>query len=227
MFKNWIMENVRATNKNSIAYRCRKRRMYIFEKFYEEDVLKSSVKKQSILDIGGTLSFWQSMDFKYIDKVSITLLNVEKIEIPNFVKNISSVVGDARDLKEYADKQFDLVFSNSVIEHVGSFKNQRQMAEKMMRVGKHFYIQTPNRYFIMEPHFLFPFFQHFPVKMKAYLIKKHQLGHYSKAKTDEEAMEIASSIRLMTKRELKKLFPDAKIWNERFFFMIKSFCLYN
>lgn len=227
MFKNWITENVRITNKNSITYRCRKKRMHMFEKFFEENVLNSGVKKQTILDLGGTLSFWQSMDFKYIDRVSITLLNVERVEIPDFVNNISSIAGDARNLNQYADKQFDLVFSNSVIEHVGNFENQRQMAKEMMRVGKHFYIQTPNRYFIMEPHFLFPFFQHLPVKVKAYLIKNHQLGNYSKAKTDAEAMEIARSIRLMTKRELKELFPDAKIWNERLFFMIKSFSLYN
>ena len=38
----------------------------------------------------------------------------------------------------YEDKQFDLVFSNSVIEHVGDLEGQRQRAHEIMRVGKHF-----------------------------------------------------------------------------------------
>lgn len=92
----------------------------------------------------------------------------EKYQIPPEYDNISSVSGDATDLREYEDKSFNLVFSNSVIEHVGDFTAQRKMAKEMMRVGKHCYLQTPNRYFPLEPHFLFPCFQFLPIRLRAF-----------------------------------------------------------
>ena len=97
----------------------------------------------------------------------------------------------------------------------------------MKRVGKHYYLQTPNRYFFIEPHFLFPLFQFLPLKVKTFLIKRFQLGYMSKAQTDEEAIQIANSVRLLTKKELEELFPDAEIKREKLLFFTKSFYLYH
>ena len=228
MIKDWIRKNAVYNKGNSIAYRCRKKRMEIFERFYKEQVLAdiSENSNGKILDLGGSFEFWKVMGFKYIDMVSIVLLNLEKYEAPEECKNISIVIGDATDLSQYGDKQFDVVFSNSVIEHVGGFENQQKMAEEMKRVGKHCFLQTPNKYFVIEPHFLFPFFSIMPLKLKVFCLKKFDMACCPRAKTNEEAFKYAESVRLMTKKELKSLFPGVKIRKEKFFFMTKSFYLY-
>ena len=68
-------------------------------------------------------------------------------------------MGDATDLSPFKDKSFDIVHSNSVIEHLYNFENQKKMASEIMRVGQKHIVQTPNKYFFLEPHLsYFPFF---------------------------------------------------------------------
>src|SRR6185436_19036551 len=70
----------------------------------------------TILDVGGSLEYWRTVDIGLLGNVRIILLNIaEQRTTPPF----ESTVGDARDLSRYADGQFDVVFSNSVIGHVG------------------------------------------------------------------------------------------------------------
>lgn len=166
------------------------------------------------------------MNFKYADSAQFTLLNLKKPKIPIGHENFTGVAGDATNLSEYGDKQFDLVFSNSVIEHVGNFEAQKRMVTEMRRIGKHFYLQTPNKFFFIEPHFMFPFFQFFPLKLKCMLIRGFKLGNMPKASNKTEAREIAQSVRLMTIRELKQLFPNVEIHKEKFVCFTKSFYLY-
>ncbi|WP_255695553.1 methyltransferase domain-containing protein [Rhodohalobacter sp. 614A] len=59
-------------------------------------------------------------------------------------KQFQYVQGDALDMHMFEDKSFDVVFSNSVIEHVGSFENQRRFADEVRRVGKAYWVQTPD-----------------------------------------------------------------------------------
>jgi SAM-dependent methyltransferase len=112
----------------------------------------------NILDVGGTQTFWDTSGFfdEKMNLLRITLMNVRKVPVsrPNF----NSIVGDARDLKEFKENQFDVVFSNSVIEHVGDYNDQLQMANEIRRVGKRYFVQTPNLYFPIEPHLFSPFF---------------------------------------------------------------------
>lgn len=211
----------------SLSYRSK--RMKMFEEFYRNEILETTLPPQdkiTILDLGGTFSYWQSMDFKYADSAEFILLNLEKPKIPDGHENFTGVAGNATNLGGYGDKQFDLVFSNSVIEHVGDFEAQKRMAFEMRRVGKHCYLQTPNKFFFMEPHYLRPFVQFLPVRLRAFLVRRFKMGNMPKAINDEEAMQIAQSIRLMAIGELKELFPTAKIQREKFLFMTKSFTLW-
>lgn len=229
MLKKWLLKNVEMADKKSIAYRCRKKRFRIFERFFRETLLPDAIrsgKKLKILDVGGTPNFWKCMNFRYLNAVSITTLNVKKYETDPSQHNVHSVVGDATNLSRYEKQQFDLVFSNSVIEHVGDFEKQREMVREMMRVGRHGYLQTPNKYFVLEPHFLVPFFQFFPLRVKAFLVRRFKLGVMPKAKDDKDAIEIANSVRLMTKKELGLLFPGVEIRREKIGFITKSFYLY-
>ena len=52
----------------------------------------------------------------------------------------------------FQDQEFDLVFSNAVIEHVGNQSNQLQFINEHSRVGKNWMLTTPNRLFPIESH---------------------------------------------------------------------------
>lgn len=219
-----LIEIFDGNNKNSIAYQFRKKRMAVFEKFFEEISKEESGNKIiKVLDIGGTLKFWEAMECKYFNNMHIALLNKEEQEIPLHYKNIISVIGDATDMSQYKNQEFDIVFSNSVIEHVGDFEKQKRMVEEVKRVGKHYFLQTPNRNFFIEPHFHVPFFQFFPLRFQVFLLQKKK---HNRIKEYDKALELAKSVRLINKKELTMLFPNVKIRKEKFLFMTKSYYLY-
>jgi ubiquinone/menaquinone biosynthesis C-methylase UbiE len=134
-------------------------------------------------------------------------------------KNFSSIKGDASDLSSFRDKHFDIIFSNSVIEHLYTIEKQKLMANEVRRVGKWYSIQTPNFFFPMEPHWLFPFFQFLTFIVKVYLTKNFNLGHYKKSKSKAAATQRVNEVKLLTENEMKMLFPDGK-GEERVFFRI-------
>ena len=156
--------------------------------------------------------------------IHITILNLEKCTTK--YDNIESVSGDARDMSNYDQNCFDFIHCNSVIEHVGSFSDQESMANEITRVGKNFFVQTPNYYFPLEPHFLFFGFQFLPLRLRAFLIRQFNLGWYKKEPDYQKSLILIKSVRLLTKNELIKLFPNSKIYKEKFFGLTKSFIIY-
>lgn len=109
---------------------------------------------------------------------------------------------------------------------MGGVSDQKKMADEVMRVGKYYFIQTPNRYFPIEPHFVFPFFQFLPIQIRVWLVQKFSLGWYPKIKNPQKAMSEVNSISLLTRGELSRLFPGAKIYDEIFCGLKKSFIAY-
>jgi hypothetical protein len=206
-------------NPNSLASRLRQRRLVFFQ-----DLLARVPKPVSLLDVGGTAAFWKTLGAKE-GAINITLLNVKSEETGS--PFIVSTIGDARDLHEYADKSIDIVYSNSVIEHVGAFEDQRRMAQEMQRVGKRYFMQTPNKYFPIEPHFLVPGYQFMPLALKTFLLTKARLGWTERERDWQTAEAIADSVRLLTPTEVRTLFPTATITNERFAGLIKSVIAYD
>jgi methyltransferase family protein len=66
------------------------------------------------------------------------------------------VHSDGRDLP-FADGEFDLGFSNAVIEHVaGGREGQRRFVGELCRVARRVFVTTPNRWFPLDPHTLLP-----------------------------------------------------------------------
>lgn len=192
----------------SLAIKLRLRTITLFK-----ELLFTLPKPLNILDVGGTEIFWERLGFANENNFKITLLNLMKVE--THYQNITSIAGDARNLKSFQDDEFDIVFSHSTIEHVGDFEDQKQMALEIQRVGKRFFLQTPNYYFPIEPHFLFPLFQFFPLWLKIFLIRHFKLGWFDKTPDEEEAIKIINSIRLLKKQELSELFPGAEIYHEK------------
>jgi hypothetical protein len=119
----------------------RRRRNTIFFRLIE-----SLERPITILDVGGTVEYWRTLDLPG-GVAKIVLLNTfpQRASAPFEV-----IVGDACDLSRYSDRQFDLVFSNSVIGHVGSFGKQQRMASEIRRVGRYFFLQTPNHGFPVD-----------------------------------------------------------------------------
>ncbi|MGQ0678386.1 MAG: class I SAM-dependent methyltransferase [Actinomycetota bacterium] len=149
-------------------------------------------------------------------------LFADSVILPNF----SCQIGDARTMPQFENGQFDLVFSNSVIEHVGDLSDQKRMGQEIRRVGKRYFVQTPNRRFPIEPHFMFPLFQFFPEPLKVFLICHLPITHAKTRWTREQALEVARDIRLLTHRELRMIFPHATIRRERVLGLSKSFMVY-
>ena len=209
--------------KEAISTYFRNRRFGFFRQFFDE-VTEGGKKSIKILDIGGTESYWKSMGFKLNAQSEIVLLNLyeAKVQEPGF----TSIKGDACDLSGVADKSFDLVFSNSVIEHLYTKENQQSMANEVQRVGKSYFIQTPNKYFPIEPHWVFPLFQFLPFKVKVYLTQHFNLGHMSKTNDHAKAVELVKEVRLISKTEYQQLFKGANLFVEKFVGLNKSFIAY-
>jgi hypothetical protein len=100
------------------------------------------------------------------------------------------------------------------------------MAEEVRRVGKRYFVQTPNLYFPIEPHFVFPLFQFLPIWLRVWLVTHFDLGWYAKIPDRDRALKEVSSIRLLTKKKLRKLFPQARIFEEKYLGLTKSYIVY-
>jgi hypothetical protein len=206
-------------NENSLATRLRRKRFEIFS-----SLLTDAPRPLTILDVGGEQVYWQRMGLAHAPGIRFVIFNVfeSAVTLPNF----TSVVGDARDMRQFRDHQFDVVFSNSVIEHVGGRVEQARMAAEIRRVGKAFFVQTPNRNFFIEPHFLVPFFQFMPLGMKVFLIRHLNVTFTRKKWTAEEAAAVASEIMLLSEKDLRQMFPGASIAREKILGLTKSLMAY-
>ena len=221
MLRKWLINMATPHNKSSISAKLRTKRFALLKSF-----LPSTSYPLKILDVGGKETIWSREEFctpSAINKFQITILNIyqEKTSHPN----IKSIVGDARNMSEFADDEFDVVFSNSVIEHVGDYNDKMLMAKEIQRVGKKYFVQTPNFYFPIEPHFVYPFFQFLPLQIKVWILM-HIGRRRKKVDSAEKARNIANGIQLLTKKQFTKLFPKAIIFEEKFLGLTKSFIAY-
>jgi SAM-dependent methyltransferase len=206
-------------NPDSLAARLRRQRFSLFVELLER--LPGDVH---VLDVGGTPEFWRIMGFEN-SRVHVTLMNRSQLDCSSGL--MRSIVGDARDMRGVRNQEFDVVFSNSVIEHVGSFAEQAAMAAEVRRVGRRYFVQTPNKYFPIEAHFLVPGFQFLPLRLRARLHARRDLGWWKRADSYEAALVEVSTIRLLTERDVRRLFPEARLYKERFFGLTKSFIVHH
>jgi len=152
-------------NPNSASSKLRKKRFELFKQ------LLNINKSTKILDVGGTEAIWEGTGFEN----NVTLLNLK------FSKKTSPfhyIKADACDMHMIEDKNFDVVFSNSVIEHVGNYNRQKLFAKEIKRVGVRYWVQTPYKHFPIEPHLLFPLFQYLSVTLKHYVGLHWKYSHF-------------------------------------------------
>lgn len=207
----------------SLASRMRAARSRYLRDMIEEVYLRKG--SCSILDIGGDREYWEIFGKDYLRSrnVTVVLANLKFHGEDDLEDGIFRCVGaDARALSSFQDKQFDISHSNSLIEHVGSWKDKKSTAEETRRVAYLYYVQTPNYWFPVEPHFLLPGFQFLPKQARIALIRKKKLGWIDKAESYSDAAEVVEGCDLLSTTEMKVLFPDAVIIPERFLLFTKS-----
>lgn len=200
----------------SLAARARRRRLLCMAKRFPD------LGSMRVLDLGGSLGFWKLAPVRPRE---IVLLNLTADQLGGdglTPPGIRHVIGDACALPaEIRDASFDLVFSNSVIEHVGGHARRRQFADQVRSVATHYWIQTPYRYFPVEPHWLFPGQQFLPPSAKAWVSQRWKAGHIRSA-DGACAVEDVLSVELLGVTEMRHYFPEAQIIRERFGGLVKS-----
>lgn len=170
----------------------------------------------TVLDIGGREFNWTLMPFT--PRVTILNLSVQGGRSSQF----EWVIGDARKLP-FPDNSFDVVYSNSVIEHLGAPEDQRLFAAECRRVGRSYFVQTPNRDFPIEPHLLTPFIHRLPLRWQARLLRNFTLwGLITRPDADARARYLQTT-RMLTEAEFQSLFPEAEIQREYFLGLTKCF----
>ena len=206
-------------NDNAFINRMRRGRFALFM-----SLMSRLPRPLHILDVGGEPGFWRTMGFSAYDDVNITLINVHQWE--DVQPPFHNVRGDARDMRQFQNGQFDVVFSNSVIEHVGGFDDQQRMANEVQRVGRRYFVQTPNKRFPLEPHFFFPGFQFLPVEVRVWLVQHFALGWFPRIRDVAKARHEVEQIQLLTEPDMRRLFQKATVHKERVAGMTVGFVAY-
>jgi SAM-dependent methyltransferase len=182
---------------DAVSLRSRKRKLQLFL-----DELRPTAET-TVLDVGadelafgegdgcGTLNFFEEL---YPWPERITALGLHDGEgFRARYPRIRYVRGDACELP-FGDGEFDIVFSNAVIEHVGRRERQRALVSEALRVGRRVFITTPNRRFPIEVHTRLPFVHWLPERLA------HRVyGAVGKG--------FAKDVRLLSRGELESLFP--------------------
>ena len=193
----------------------RTKRMLEFEKDFGLN------SQTTILDIGGTDYNWGLISEE--PHVTIVNLNYSDDGTKKVVKrNLDFQIGDGTNLS-YADKTFDITYSNSVIEHLYTHENQVKFANEVMRTGRNVYVQTPAYEFFMEPHLITPFIHWLPASWESKLIRNFSVWGLLTRPTREECDTFLKERRLLNYKEFKSLFKDCEIRKERFLGFTKSY----
>ena len=208
-----------ATDEATYRNRFRMRRFgWLMERI---DAIVAARGSCRILDIGGNMQHWRGAEDLWADRpIRVTLLNLAApaTDDPRF----TGLAGDARRMPDFADGSFDLVYSNSVIEHVGRWSDQKAMADEVRRIAPHYFVQTPNYWFPVEPHFRAPLFHFLPEPIRLRIVMAMKLGFYPRSRTVDEAYAVIEDAVLRDHRSMAALFPDAEIRREKVALLTKS-----
>ena len=201
---------VDSENPDSVASAFRRRRWTrLLDRFPD-------LGEMRVLDLGGTVHHWSTSP---VMPAQLTVLNLMEQEADD--PNVEVLIGDACEMHpSLRDEHFDLVYSNSVLEHVGGHARRRQMADVISDGGEHHWVQTPNRGFPLEPHWLFPGFQFLPVSSRIWLTEHWPLGYIRGV--GRAAVEQVLSTELVGRSEMTYLFPDSELLSERVAGLTKS-----
>jgi hypothetical protein len=192
----------------AIGRRFRRRRM---DRFCRGLEIRSETL---VLDVGGAPEIWD------VSPVRPRLLIVNMSPVAR-IPGVSYVWADARNLP-FAANAFPVVFSNSVMEHVGSYADQMRYASEIRRVGRRYFVQTGNQRFPFENHFLTPFIHWMPKSWQRRLVRNFTLWGWLVRPSTDDVNALIDELRLPTEDEMRACFPEATMEYERVLGMKKS-----
>lgn len=184
-------------------------------------------KTLEIIDLGGSAIYWKRVGHNFLreQNVFVNLVNLteEELKVSSAPTDIFAYhIGNACKL-DFADHSFDICHSNSVIEHVGGWRDMLDFAHEAQRVAPSLYIQTPNFWFPIDPHFASaPMIHWMPRPIRARLMEHFPIATAGKAKDPSTAFGFVDSSRLLTTRQMRALFPDSEIHFEKLAMLSKS-----
>ncbi|MEM9514936.1 MAG: class I SAM-dependent methyltransferase [Actinomycetota bacterium] len=183
-----------------------------------------------VLDLGGRPAYWDNVALDGIAEIVLLNESHTEFEVGGGSNSASSDLfrvsrGDARDLSEFDDDSFDLVHSNSVIEHVGGWPDMEAMAREARRVGASGWVQTPAWEFPFEPHFGVPFAHWLGRPLQTSMLRC-SVDAGIRRQSHASRRSAVDRVNLLTRREVQKLFPNDDMFVERFALAPKSYCVY-
>jgi len=209
-----VRERIAGQGAQSFAAGARRRRWDTFLRRFPD------LKAARVIDLGGTPEFWARSP---VQPAQLTVVNLDRsaAEPPPWVEVI---VGDACEAASLVKgRTYDIVFSNSTIEHVGGHDRCQAFARSARQLARRHWIQTPYRYFPIEPHFVFPGFQFLPVALRHRVAAKWPLSYTrSTGGVLRDPTGAVLWTELLGRTQFRYYFPDSEIVSERFLGLTKS-----
>ncbi|MEV7007980.1 class I SAM-dependent methyltransferase [Streptosporangium sp. NPDC051022] len=197
---------------DSLGAKARARRWHWLARVFPD------IGDMTVIDLGGTANSWLRSPVKPA-RVHIVNLSTPPADLPPWmtVEN-----GDACDLRAATHgTRYDLVFSNSVIEHVGGHLRREMFAEAVHSLADRHWVQTPYRYFPVEPHYIFPGLQFMPLAVRAATVRHWPLVH-TRPTDKEGAVRSVAQVELLSKTEMRYYFPHSELRYEWLAGLVKA-----
>lgn len=176
------------------------------------------IENSHVIDLGGTVSSWTRAPVR---PKHVTVLSFEP-EGADDVSWVDAHHADACDLPATLEGlRGDVVYSNAVLEHVGGAERRQRFADTVHNLADRHWVQTPYRYFPVEPHWLFPGFQFLPVSTRVAIGRRWKLVHTTDRDHDS-MMRSVLSVELVGLAEFRHLFPGSEVRHERLAGLTKS-----
>lgn len=200
-------------NPGSVGERQRARRWRLFVDAFPD------LSDMVVLDLGGRSRTWACAPGRAGHVYIVNREGPGGGPMPDWVECEG---GDACDPSAAVrGRRYDLVFSNSVIEHVGGYSRRLAFADTVRGLAPCHWVQTPYRYFPIEPHVLFPGFQFLPLNLRGVVGHWWPLIHTRPA-DHGEAIRRALETELLGRTEFGLLFPESVVYAERMAGLPKS-----
>jgi hypothetical protein len=185
-----------------------------------------------ILDLGGDDGAYIAQVLPFREGVVVADISPKALERASADYGFETLLLDESGRIPESDGSFDIVFCSSVIEHVtvdkedlekystnaafarSALERQRLLAQEVRRIGRAYFVQTPNKYFLIESHSWLPGLIVFlPRRFQMRLLRLMNRWWPKKTEPDWN---------LLTYSKMQDLFPDAQILRERSLGMTKS-----
>ena len=214
-------------DRNSLSFRFRSHRDVGLREFLLA-ARGGKGRKCRIADLGGSAGYWERVGFDWLEEngFAVACVNNEPSELRRGSDGggpIEYILADACRMEDFADDSFEIVHSNSVIEHVGGWPEIAGFAAVVRRLAPSYYVQTPYFWFPVDPHFYrFPALHWLPVAARAQVHRRMKAGWAPRATDRDAAMRLAESNFMLDRKQFRALFPDAEHSFERFAGLPKS-----